>query len=95
MWLVGFNKRFLAATVGAPGTHDARLLKHTGVFKNIQSGVCLPDKCIPLRNGLGQVLSVTIGDTTRDPKEKLYNQKLHSSMVDTENCYGMLKEDGG
>ena len=30
-------------------------------------------------------------NVTRDPKEKLFNQKLRSARVVTENCYGMLK----
>ena len=30
-------------------------------------------------------------DTTRDPKENLYNEKLRSTRIVTENRYGMLK----
>ena len=30
-------------------------------------------------------------DTTRNEKERLFNEKLRSARVVTENCYGMLK----
>ena len=47
--LVGFNKRFLYATVGAPGsTHDARLLRHISLFNDILNGDAIPDKYIEL-----------------------------------------------
>ena len=110
MGLVGFNKRFLGATVGAPGsTHDARLLRYTEIFRQFQSGDCLPDKCVNLGDGLGHVPLVTVGgsafprfswllknfpNVTRDPKEKLFNQKLRSARVVAENSYGMLKGRG-
>ena len=63
MGLVSHNKRFLAATVNAPGsTHDARLLRHTSVFSDIVSGRALPDKSINLGNEYGEIPLVTIGD---------------------------------
>ena len=47
MGLVGYNKRFLDLTVGAPGiTHDARFLRNTGWFKQILNGLGLPDKTL-------------------------------------------------
>ena len=40
MGLVGFNKRFLYATIVAPGNiHDAGLLRHTSLFKSILNGM--------------------------------------------------------
>ena len=106
MGLVGFNKRFLAATVGAPGsTHDARLLRHTKVFTDIIQKKILPDKHINL-GAHGEIPLVTIGDSAfpRFPwlikgydektirnKERFYNIKMRSARVVTENCYGMLK----
>ena len=44
MGLVGYNKRFLNLTVGAPGSkHDARFLRNTGLFKQTLNGLGLPD----------------------------------------------------
>ena len=98
MGLIGHNKLFLAATVNAPGsTHDARLL---------QSSKVLPNKSINLGDKFGEIPLVTVGDsafpryawlvkgfsdTTRNEKERLFNEKLRSARVVTENCYGMLK----
>ena len=107
MGLIGHNKRFLAATVNAPGsTHDARLVKSTEVFKGILDGKVLPNKSINLGDKFGEIPLVTVGDsafpryawlvkgfsdTTRNEKERLFNEKLRSARVVTENCYGMLK----
>ena len=109
MGLIGHNKRFLAATVNAPGsTHDARLLKSTEVFKGILDGQVLPNKSINLGDKFGEIPLVTVGDsafpryawlvkgfsdTTRNEKERLFNEKLRSARVVTENCYGMLKRN--
>ena len=47
--LVGYNKRFLYAAVGAPGSpHDARLLKGSSIFNKILKGDVLPDRVISL-----------------------------------------------
>ena len=107
MGLIGHNKRFLAATVNAPGsTHDACLLKSTEVFKGILDGKVLPKKSINLGDKFGEIPLVTVGDsafpryawlvkgfsdTTRNEKEKLFNEKLRSARLVTENCYGMFK----
>ena len=49
IWLVGYNKRFLNLTAGAPrSTHGARFLRNTGFFKQILNGQGLPDKTIDL-----------------------------------------------
>ena len=62
MGLVGFNKRFLYAAVCAPGsTHDARILRHTSLFKDISNGDAIPDKHIVLGD-FGTVPLVTVGD---------------------------------
>ena len=107
MALRGYNKRFLAATVGAPGnTHDARLLKYTKVYKEIKNGELLPDKSVNLGSKIGSVPLITVGDdafpshpwlvkaftgVVRDDKKRLFNVKLRSARVVTENAYGMLK----
>ena len=42
--LIGYNKRFLYAAVGAPGsTHDARLLKDSSIYSDIINGNVIPD----------------------------------------------------
>ena len=47
--LVRFNKHFLYDAVGAPGsTHDAILLRHTSLYKDILNGDANPDKLIEL-----------------------------------------------
>ena len=107
MGLIGHNKQFLAATVNAPdSTHDARLLKFTEVFKGIFDGKVLPNKSINLGGKFREIPLVTVGDsafpryvwlvkgfsdTTRNQKKRLFNEKLGSARVVTENCYGMLK----
>ena len=107
MGLIGYNKRFLALTAGAPGsTHDARLLRRSKAFTDIVSGNALPDKAIILSEDIGDIPLITIGDSafpryswllkmfnenTQDPKEKYFNKKLCSARVVAENCYGMLK----
>lgn len=106
MGLVGYNKRFLHLTTGAPGsTHDARLLRHTSLFRDITNGAGIPNKCINLGEA-GEIPLVTIGDSafprlqwlvkgynenTRDEKERYFNKILSSARVVTENAYGMLK----
>ena len=61
--LVGYNKRFLYAAVGAPGsTHDARLLKESSIFHKILKGDVLPDRVISLGD-FGYVALVTVGDS--------------------------------
>ena len=107
MGLISYNKRFLSATVNAPGsTHDARLLRHSAAFLGITDGQCIPDKTIHLGEKFGEIPLVTIGDSafprhswllkcynenTKDEKERLFNDKLRSARVVTENCYGMFK----
>ena len=64
MGVIGHNKRFLAATVNAPGSsHDARLFKSTEVFKSILDGKILPNKFINLRDKFGEKQFVTVGDS--------------------------------
>ena len=107
MGLIGHNKRFLAATVDTPGSfNDACLLKSTEVFKSVLDGKVPPNKPINLGDKFGEIPLVTVGDsafpryawlvkgfsdTTRNEKERLFNEKLRSARVVTENYYGMLK----
>ena len=106
MGFIGHNKRFLAATIGAPGnTHDARLLRHTKAFTDIIEGHAIPDRQINLGEH-GTIPLVTVGDSafpqfpwlikgydekTRDQAQRFYNIRLRSARVVTENCYGMCK----
>ena len=42
MALVGYNKRILDLTVGAPGsTHDARFLRNTGLVASLKTSTIL------------------------------------------------------
>ena len=82
MGLVGYNKRFLHLTTGAPGsTHDARLLRHTSLFREITNGAF----------SRLQWLVKGYNENTRDEKERYFNKKLSSARVATDNAYGMLK----
>ena len=57
MGLIGYNKRFLALTTGAPGsTHDARLLRYSNVYRDILNGDSIPDKAIDLGDEAGETL---------------------------------------
>ena len=60
--LISYNKRFLYAAVGAPGsTHDARLLRHTSLYKEVISGGAIPYRQRVLGD-FDTVALVTIGD---------------------------------
>ena len=101
MGLIGHNKRFLHLTTGAPGsTHDARLLRHSSLYKDISNGDGIPNKSIDLGDA-GKIPLATVGDsayprlswlikgfneTTRDPKERYFDKKLCSARVVTENA---------
>ena len=107
MGLVGYIKRFLNLTVGAPGsTHGARFLRNTGLFKQILNEQGLPDETVYLGDEYGKISLVTIGDSaftrfpwllknlnynTNNERERYYNIKVNSAGVVTQNCYGMLK----
>ena len=97
---------FLYLTTGAPGnTHDACLLKHKSLFKEMPNGERIPNQSISLGD-LGLIQLITIGDavfrwlqwfikssgSTQDQKERFFNEKLCSARVITENLYGILKE---
>ena len=106
MGLIGYNKCFLYAAVGAPGsTHDARMLKSTEMYKNIVNGGVISNRTVNLQ-GSGEIPLVTVGDSafprhpwllkayneeTTDPQQRYFNKKLCSAQVVTENAYGMLK----
>ena len=63
MGLVAHNKRFLYAAVGAPGsTHDARLLRHTSLFKDIVSSDAIdlyPRTCQDCQGLISQNFPIT------------------------------------
>ena len=49
--LVSYNKRFLYAAVGTPGsTDDARLLKSASIYGDIINGLVIPDRKMALGN---------------------------------------------
>ena len=104
--LIGYNKSFHYAAVGAPGsTHDARMLKSTRLYQSILDGKVLPEKTMYLEDS-GNIPLVTVGDSafprhpwllkgynenTTDKQQRYFNKKLCSARVVTENAYGMLK----
>lgn len=104
--LTSYNKRFLYAAVGAPGsTHDARMLRECSLFDEVLNGGVIPDRKLTLGD-YGAIPLVTIGDSafprfswlikaynesTRDPQKRYFNKMLCSARVVSENTYGMLK----
>ena len=100
MVLVGYYKRILILTVGAPGsTHDARFLRNTGLCRKNLEGAGLPNKTTDLGEKYGKLPLVTIGDSafprfpwllkgfstnTNDSKEELYKLKLKSARAVTD-----------
>ena len=103
--LISYNKRFLYAAVGVLGsTHDARLFRHTSLYKAIISGRAIPDCQLKLGD-FGNVsffyywgqrfpkvclLLKSDNEKTTHP-QRYFNKKLCSAWVVTENAYGMLK----
>ena len=87
MNLIAHNKRFLHLTTGAPvSAHDARLLRCSTLFKDIQSGGAIPKKSIVLED-FGEISLVTIGDTAFPCLERLlkcFNVKTR----DLKECMG-------
>ena len=106
MGFIGYNKRFMWAAVGAPGsTHDSRLLRSCGIYSDIESGHVLPNRSLNL-DPHGEILFTTVGDSafpnhswllkpykdgTRVPKQRYFNRRLCSARVVSEHAYGMLK----
>ena len=105
MGLVGANKRFLWAGVGAPGSVHDSTLKSSSIFNEIESGNVLPNKVLSLPR-YGEIPFTMVGDsafparswllkaypdTTKDQKEKYFNIKLRPAHVVSEHAYGMLK----
>ena len=104
--LIGYNKSFLYAAVGAPGsTYDARLQNESSIYSDIINGNVIPDRVVQLGD-FGEIPLVTIGDSafpqfawliqtynenTRDNQKKYFNKSLRGARVVTENTYGMLK----
>ena len=107
MGLVGYSNRFLKLIIESPGsTHDVRLLRNTGLFKQILNGQGLPYKTVDLRDKYGKIPFVTIGDSafarfscllknhncnTNAEREKYYNIKMNSPRIITQSCHVMLK----
>ena len=105
MGLVRYKKRFLHVTCNAPGsTHDARLLRLTKAFSEIQSRRTIPLQYLELGEGLGEMPLVTIGDTafpkfarllkafpeSKDPKKHYFNVKLCAARIVTEKAFLFL-----
>lgn len=106
MGLIDYNKRFLYLAISAPdNAHDACLLKHTPLFKEIANDEGILNKS----SSLGELNSIPLvkvddsafsplqwvikgyNENTRDPKESFFNTKLCSARVAKENTDGMLK----
>jgi len=106
MGLIGANKRFLWAGVGAPGSmYDSTLLQSSDIFNEIEAGHCIPHQVLVLP-GYGGIPFTTVGDAafpsrswllkafsdyTKCAREKNFNAKLRSARVVSEHAYGMLK----
>ena len=98
MGLVGYNKRFLYAGIGAPGsTHDARLLRNTSIYEDMINGGAIPQRSL-LLGDFGDIPLVTIGDSafpryawlikgynesSKDPQQRYFNVKLCGARVVT------------
>ena len=94
--------------VGAlDSTHDARLLRHTNVHKDITDGKAAPNKAVNFGPDYGDITLMTIKDSTfprsswlleafrdntNNEKEKYFNMVLHSASFVTERAYGMPKD---
>ncbi|XP_046858673.1 protein ALP1-like [Xenia sp. Carnegie-2017] len=106
MGFIGYNKKFMFAAVGAPGsTHDSRLLKNCEVYSEIEHGKVLPKKSLNLQP-CGEIPLTTVGDSAfpshswllkpykegmREPQKRYFNRRLYSARVVSEHAYGMLK----
>lgn len=63
MGLIGSNKRFLWAGVGAPGSmHDLTLLQCSDIFNEIEACHCIPHQVLMLPGGYGRIPFTTVGD---------------------------------
>ena len=61
--LINYNKRFVQAAVGAPGsTHDTRLLKKSSIYSGVINGNVIPDRVVHLGD-FREIPLVTIGDS--------------------------------
>ena len=86
--------------------HDARILRHSSLFKDISNADAIPDKHIVLGD-FGTVPLATVGDNvfskfawvlkayddkTKDPQQRYFNKRMRSARIVTENAYGMLED---
>ena len=93
MRLIGHNKRFLHPTTGAPGsTHDARLLRYTTPFRQIENDGAIPNKTIDLGEA-GEIPLVTLEETALflvyHGWSKVMKMKMHviqRNDISTRNC---------
>lgn len=106
MALIGYNKRFMFAAVGAPGsTHDSRLLRSCNIYSEIEKGHIFPNRSVNL-HPYGEIPFATVGDSafpnlcwllkpypdgTRVHRERDFSKRLCSARVVSEHAFGMLK----
>ena len=106
MGFIGFNKRFMWAAIGAPGsTHDSRLLKNSQIYSQIENGDIFPNQSLNL-SPYGEIPLTTVGDSafpsrpwllkpyqegTRVLVERHFIMRLSSARVVSEHAFGMLK----
>jgi len=106
MGFIVYNKRFMWAAVGAPGsTHDSRLLRSCGIYSEIESGQVILSRSLNL-DPYDEIPFTTVGDSafpnhfwflkpykegTRVTNQRYFNRRLCSARVVSEHAYGMLK----
>ena len=87
MGLASYNKRFLYAAVGAPGSkHDSRLLKNTRLYQQLSEGEIFPNKCLHLGYS-GEIPLVTIGDSAFPQHSWLLKAYKEDTKVDKERYF--------
>ena len=94
--LTSYNKRFLYAAVGGPGSaHDARMLKESSFFDDVLNGDAIPDKKVVLDNFSKILLLIKCYDcNTRDNQQRYFNKNSVVLELYLRTLMGCLKVDG-
>ena len=87
MGLIGHNKRFLWAGVGAAGSmHDSTLLQSCPIFHAFEEGEVLPSKSLHLPEH-GEIPFVTVGDSAFPSRVWLMKAFLHHQLFMSPICF--------